>query len=324
MNPRARTWLRRAGWTFGALVGARLLLAVGLAPAATWVASTRGLNLAWDSHELSLSGGQVHLTGLRLAKAGEAMPAFVTIESLHADLDLRALLDGRLVVTQVVVDSPIARAGLDTQGAFRLEGDFDPLTLLGESTATDEPLTAEPPSLPTSVPVAVEHLRVRHAKLVWTDAGLASAPTVVDLDVEGSQLFAPHAPGSLRVRVGAASLLDSLRVDCGIQVIRDDVQTATTLAVDAQLAGLRLRPLAEHLRRVGVVARGERMDGAVQLEFSLSGANDQATEVATRLQVRQARLTADGRTALAVDAVDVDLQAGFDTLRSQRLAVIAP
>ena len=324
MNPRARTWLRRAGWTFGALVGARLLLAVGLAPAATWIASTRGLNLAWDSHELSLSGGQVHLTGLRLAKAGEAMPAFVTIESLHADLDLRALLDGRLVVTQVVVDSPIARAGLDMQGAFRLEGDFDPLTLLGESTATEEPTTAEPPSLPTSVPVAVEHLRVRHAKLVWTDAGLASAPTVVDLDVEGSQLFVPYTSGSLRVRVGAAGLLDSLRVDCGIQVIRDDVQTATTLAVDAQLAGLRLRPLAEHLRRVGVVARGERMDGAVQLEFSLSGANDQATEVATRLQVRQARLTADGRTALAVDAVDVDLQAGFDTLRSQRLAVIAP
>ncbi len=324
MNPRARTWLRRAGWTVGALAGARLLLAVGLAPAASWIANTQGLNLAWDSHELSLSGGEVRLTGLRIAKAGEAQPAFVTIESLHADVDLRALLDGRLVVTQVVVDSPIARAGLDAQGAFRLAGDFDPLSLLGETTATEEPITAEPPSLPTSVPVAVEHLRVRHAKLVWTDAGLASAPTVVDLDVEGSQLFVPYTSGSLRVRVGAAGLLDSVRVDCGIQVIRDDVETATTLAVDAQLAGLRLRPLAEHLRRVGIVARGERMDGAVQLELSLSGRNEQATQVATRLQVRQARLTADGRTALAVEAVDVDLQASLDALRSQRLAVVAP
>ena len=324
MNPRARTWLRRAGWTVGALAGARLLLAVGLAPAASWIASTRGLNLAWDSHELSLAGGEVRLTGLRLAKAGEAMPAFVSVESLHADLDLRALLDGRLVVTQVVVDSPIVRAGLDADGAFRLEGNFDPLSLLGEGTAAEEPPAAEPRTLPTSVPVAVEHLRVRHAKLVWKDAGLTSAPTVVDLDVEGSQLFVPNTPGAVRVRVGAAGLLDSVRVDCGIQVVRDDVQTATTLAVDAQLAGLRLRPLAEHLRRVGVVARGERMDGAVQLELSLSGANDQATEVATRLQVRQARLTADGRTALAVEAVDVDLQASLEALRSQRLAVIAP
>ena len=154
MNPRARTWLRRAGWTVGALAGARLLLAVGLAPAASWIANTQGLNLAWDSHELSLSGGEVRLTGLRIAKAGEAQPAFVTIESLHADVDLRALLDGRLVVTQVVVDSPIARAGLDAQGAVRLAGDFDPLSLLGETTATEEPITAEPPSLPTSVPVA--------------------------------------------------------------------------------------------------------------------------------------------------------------------------
>ena len=313
-------WIKRGAWTLGALCGARALLAVALEPAAAWIAGSRGVDLAWESHTLSLFGGEFELAGLRLSKADSPdAPAFLQLEHLRADLSMRALLGGGLVVDALEVDGLQAAAGVAQDGALRLAGDFDPAAL------APAPAAAEPASLPpSSVPLVLRDVRVRHAKLAWSDAELGGAATIVDIEAQGADLFAPGAEGRFELRCASSSLLDSLRVRVGTQVVVDDVETSTRMSVGVEMAGLRTRRLAELLRRHGIVARGERVDAGAELVLDLRGRNEDAQRIDAALTLAEARVAGDGIDALALERLHVALELAAGQFLVREVRVVAP
>lgn len=315
----ATKWIKRGAWTLGALCGARALLAVGLEPAAGWIAGARGVDLGWESHTLSLFGGEFELSGLRLAKADAPdAPAFLQLGHLRADVSLRALLGGELVVDALEVDGLHAAAGVAQDGTLRLAGDFDPAALAAAP-------AAEPASLPLSrAPLVLRDVRVRHAKLVWSDAELGGAPTIVDIEAEGADLFAPGAEGSFELRCASSGLLDSLRVRLGTQVVVDDVETSTRVSVGMEMAGLRSRRLAELLRRHGVVARGERVDADAELVLDLRGRNDDAQQVDAALTLAEANVAGDGVAALTLERLHIALELAAGQLLVREVRIVAP
>lgn len=317
----ATRWLKRGAWTLGALLAARGLLAVGLEPVAGWIAGARGVELGWDEHRLSLFGGEFELHGLRIAKQTDGeVPPFLRLEHLRADLDMGALLAGEIEVALLEVDGLVAAAGVAGDGSLRLAGDLDPATLAGDAQAVEPS-----PSAPSArVPLVVRDLRVRHAKLEWSDGEPGEAPTVVDMEVQGADLFAPDAAGRLELRCAASGLLDSLRVRAGTQVVVDDVETATRLTVGMELAGLRSRRLAELLRRHGIVARGERIDARADVACDMRGRNDDPREIELALTVADARLAGDGVDALKLERLHAALAAGLDGVLVRELRVVAP
>jgi len=330
---RAR-WLKRGVIALGALVGLRLLLAVGAHPVAGMVAANRGLELRWDSHALSLLAGSFEARAL--ACGGDSTPPFLVVERIHVDVDLRALMSGRLVVEQLEVDGLRLAAGLDAEGRLRLGGGYDPARLAGAQAgdqagaAPDQSTSPRPFLLPAVLPLELQQASVRHAKLEWRDEGAGGESETIEFELEAERLLALGGEGRAMLRASAPRLLDALRVEVRTRVAQDENEPRagrTNLELDAQLAGLRTARLATHLRRLGVVARGERIDGACAATLALEGsveARDGVLEQRTQVDfaLRQATLSNDGVEALglASAALRVDHRPGRIQIDLARLA----
>ena len=330
---RAR-WLKRGAIALGALVGLRLLLAVGAHPVAGMVAADRGLELRWDSHALSLLDGSFEARAL--ACGGDSTPPFLVVERIHVDVDLRALMSGRLVVEQLEVDGLRLAAGLDVEGRLRLGGGYDPARLAVAQTgdqagaAPGQSTSPRPFLLPAVLPVELQQASVRHAKLEWRDEGAGGESETIEFELEAERLLALGDEGRAMLRASAPRLLDALRVELRTRVAQDENEPRagrTSLELDAQLAGLRTARLATHLRRLGVVARGERIDGACAATLALDGSVEARDGVlGQRTQVdfalRQATLSNDGVEALglASAALRVDHRPGRIQIDLARLA----
>jgi len=329
-------WFRRGVIAVGALAGLRLLLAVGAHPVAGMVASSRGLDLQWDSHSLSLLQGSLELRGLRCG--GDSTPPFVVAERIHVDLGLRDLASGRLVVEDLDVDGLRLEAGVDAQGRLRLGGGYDPARLAGEAldddARGDTAAQAGPSSLlvPAVLPLELRRARVRHAKLEWRDEGEGGGSETLEFEVEADRLLAPDADGRAMVRVSAPGLLDGARVVArtSVEEVQGEPQAGrTSLELEAQLAGLRTPRLATHLRRFGVLPRGERIDGALTAKLELVGSAEAADGVVeprttASFLLREATLSGDGVEAVGLALASVRVEHRPQVLRVDEARLVGP
>ncbi|MEY2747231.1 MAG: hypothetical protein RL112_2273, partial [Planctomycetota bacterium] len=329
-------WLKRGAIAVGTLAGLRLLLAAGAHPVAGMVASNRGLDLRFDAHSLSLLQGTLELRGLRCG--GDSTPPFLVAERIHVDLGLRDLASGRLVVEELDVDGLRLAAGVDAQGRLRLGGGYDPARLAGEAlddaSRADADAQADPGSLllPAVLPLELRRARVRHAKLEWLDEGEGGGSETFELEAEADRLLAPGADGRAMVRVSAPGLLDGARVVARTSVDEGQGEPhagRTNLELEARLAGLRSPRLAMHLRRFGVVARGERIDGALTAALELVGSAEVVEGVVeprttASFVLREATLSGDGAEAVGLALASMRVQHRPQVLRVDEARLAGP
>ncbi|MEY2807624.1 MAG: AsmA family, partial [Planctomycetota bacterium] len=308
------SWIKRAAVALVVLVGLRIVLALAAHPVASMVAAGRGLELGWDSHALSLSRGSLELRGLACGAEGAA--PFLEVERMRVDIGLRALLSSKIVIQELEVDGLRLSAGVDPEGRLRLGGGFDPARLAGDPTAAEAgSAPSKPFLLPALLPLELQRARVRHAKFDWRDEGEGGESETLEFELEADRLLVAGASGRAVARASARGLLDGARLELRTRVEPDESDPRvgrTNLELDAQLSGLRAPRVANHLRRLGVVARGERIDGALGATLELVGTRDDGDasrpRTAAKLALRQATISGDGVEAASLAAASLDIQ----------------
>ncbi len=327
-TPRARSSKLRRLWRwtwrgafvlFALLVLARVTHPLWLPSVLDRVVADRGLELEYRDLDLSVLGGRVELTHLRLAprgsSEGEAAPPLVLIH--HADLDLNvlALLTGDIVVRRAVVDGLDVELELDSAGKWNFERYLAPTE--GESPDQEAIAEAEPATdgpLDFRLPFVVEDAGLHGVRVHLVDA-LADPPldTIAHLDASIVDLGHPERPMRFEVQGSAEELLDVLRIHGGA--------TAGERALDAnlvvELRGLHARQLAADLERLGIRPHAEGIDGTARVSIVLSPREGDAMGTAGELRVEDVALRADLSESVALDELVVEV--GRMTKRSVEL-----
>ncbi len=332
--------LRWARWTL-ALVLVALLARAGLGRLLAFVvqreAERRGLVCAWGDLDLELLAGGGTLRDLVLrpaARSPRAEPGarpdgapptetevwaadgepLLEVQYATFDLDVLALLRGRLSIARAEVDGLDAWCVRDAAGGWNLARHVraDELReLLGGAPpaagAEAGAPAAEPPpeerAIDLAPPLAIDALRLQHARLHVADR--AQEPPLAlafELHAGLSRLDDPARPLRFSAAVLGGDLLEAARVE-GSAVWRAD---AIALELTASLAGLRPGVLARQLEALDVrpVARTLEMHLAAEARVAVGGAARDALEAS--LELSRVRLVADGEEELALDRLRLE------------------
>ncbi|MCU0867350.1 MAG: DUF748 domain-containing protein [Planctomycetes bacterium] len=201
---RWRRWLWRLA--LGAVV-ARLLLALFLPQLIAFGAGFAGLRATMRSASLSLLGLSLRIEDLELRSADHASaPPLLTAQDLVADLSLRQLLRGELLL----VDAALGGATITVQRTAAGE-----LLLPKAWTATNASVTAAPPAEPGPIsfalPLRIGSARLHDVELRWQDLGRTPAiDERCTIDVDARELGHPGHPGQLTVRLHSPRWFDEL------------------------------------------------------------------------------------------------------------------
>lgn len=332
--------LRWARWTL-ALVLVALVARAGLGRLLAFVvqreAERRGLACAWGDLDLELLAGGGTLRDLVLRPAApsprvepgarsDGAPRTGTevweadgeplLEVQYAtfDLDVLALLRGRLSIARAEVDGLDAWCVRDAAGAWNLARHVraDELReLLGGAPpaagAEAGAPAAEPPpeerAIDLAPPLAIDALRLQHARLHVADRA-QDPPLALAFELHAglSRLDDPARPLRFSAAVLGGELLEAARVE-GSAVWRAD---AIALELTASLAGLRPGVLARQLEALDVrpVARTLEMHLAAEARVAVGGAAREALEAS--LELSRVRLVADGEEELALDRLRLE------------------
>jgi len=328
-HKRRRRWLAVLLWIVGAAVVLRLLLWLALPIVLDSVAGGFGLRCELGDLSLSLRTGRLELHDLTLLpKDGPAPADADSFREAHAadgrvgaleyavvDLDMQALLSGRLHAERVDVDGlewrqalPPATASGDGTTDETRDGTTDEARdgSAAHEAAPNEGSDAGREPVPTdlTLPFSVAALRVQHARCLLRDDSVSPPlATMVSLDVRLSDLGSAERPARLLIRADASGVLDELRIEGTLS--GDRSRQAGDLSV--LLRGLHPAAVAGYLTGASIAP----VAGAIGLRLSLSG-EAQATGAhgelcSAKLSLDGLRLDADGRTALALQSLRLDV-----------------
>jgi hypothetical protein len=284
---RWRRWLWRLA--LGAVV-ARLLLAVFLPQLIAAGAGFAGLRATMRSASLSLLGVSLRLEDLELRSVDHPdAPPLLTAQDLVADLSLRQLLRGELLL----VDAALGGATITVQRTAAGE-----LLLPKAWTATNASVIAVPPAEPGPIsfalPLRIGSARLHDVELRWQDLGRTPAiDERCTIDVDARELGHPGHPGQLTVRLHSPRWFDELWLHA------DAITEAQRLQLDWRAAVRGVRPA------------GLPLDA----ELSASLAFADALGADLRGQVTGAIAPASPRQAVFQGELDLDLRGdGTDLL----------
>lgn len=306
-------WVRALAWFALVALALRVLAVPILGLAFDRLAAGRDLCVDWEDLRLELLEGRARVTRLSLAPRGEAPSApLVEIDYAIFDLDLSALLWGELRLARAEIDGLTARLERESDGTWNVERHVDVATALAllESRApaqqgpADEEQALEP--LDLAPPLTVDALRLQEARLVLVDRALEEPLQLeLRLDAALSDLRAPDRPARFSATLTSRNLVD------GAHVEGQATWNADTLRVEAwaHAAGLRAARLDPYLTPLDLRASGESLEARCELSLSLDVRGEARDTLGGELRVSDVALRADGREALALDALTVRLDA---------------
>jgi hypothetical protein len=306
-------WVRALAWLALVALGLRVLAVPILGFALDRLAAGRDLRVGWEDLRLELLEGRARVTRLALAPRGEGARApLVEIDYAIFDLDLSALLWGEPRVARAEIDGLTARLERESDGTWNVERHVDVAAALAllESGApaqqgpADEGQARQP--LDLAPPLAVDALRLQEARLVLVDRAL-EPPLELELRLDAalSDLRAPDRPARFSATLTSRDLVD------GAHVEGQATWNADTLRVEAwaHAAGLRAARLDPYLTPLDLRASGESLEARCELSLSLDVRGEARDTLGGELRVSDVALRADGREALALDALSVRLDA---------------
>lgn len=346
---RRRRWRR---WLIG-LAALAIVARVALGLSLPWildrVARTYGLAAAVDGTALSLLGGSFELRGLRLHPAGHAattassaaesgapagadraLPAtaLATLAFVRADIDMSALVFGRLRLHSLGVAGMRVAIARDANGEWQWP---TPPAAESEADQKGEPLATEPVdvrvrrALDFRSPVEIESVHLGAVHVQWRDDAIAP-PVDTELSVDAAVYDFGHEtrPAKVELDVAVRDVLDAVRVRATVSA----AERALDMSVALEVRGARPATVAAYLDAVGLRARVGRGDIALGLHGRLTPRLDDETGATGEFGL-SLRVLADGREAMAIDAVKVpidhldsaELRVGAATVTGVRAAV---
>ena len=247
-KPAARRsrWRRVLRWGV-VLVVLLLALRVGGQLAAPWVldrvAARYGLSLTWKSLSLTLLRGEVELEGVVLAHRADAESTpYLELDQVRADLRVRDLLAGRIVVQRVEADSVRVFVERRADGRYALEEHL-PKRLDGAA-AEPAPVDLDAP-IELGIPLEITALRLHDVQLRFRDASVTPA---VDVTVRGgvraSHVGSKRRDATFEVMAVSPELVDRLHVLGTVSSGGQELEAR----FDVDMVGLHLASLASLLR----------------------------------------------------------------------------
>lgn len=308
-----RRWLRRTLIALLVLIIAVRVAGQMLLPrVAAQQAAKVGLAIQWDRLDLSLLGGSFELDEVDLRKsAAPDEPPLLHLDALQFDLDVLALLKGRVRVHRVALDGLDAQFTRHADGTLALDG--WPFPALPPSPATPDPLpvaaatSAAPASAPPapydfSLPIELEQLRIQNIRLHVRDESVKpELDSDVALDLRLSDLGSPLRPPRLELLLRAPGVVRSLELTADGKTSADAVEGKLKLA----LRGLSADLLHRYAPDAPVAPEAKTFD----LELEAGG--QLATTDATRLALA-GRVAVDRLVWRADERVEFEAKAGVD------------
>ncbi len=300
-----RKWRRRLRRLAIGLVVLVLVVRIGavaLAPSILdRVARGFGLTCSVGRLELSVLAGELEVAHVTVAPLAGGEP-ILDLGYLRADVSPLALLRGQVVVRRLEVDGLDVLVDREADGRFALERIAAAAVGSTAAVAAESPRAAPEPaktasdSAPPSI--LVEALHAAHVHVHLRDASVKPAldarlelnAGVVDL----AFLSSSSRPARLSIDVTCPPLLDALRVE---GTTKTDGSGALTVALDR----LHLAPLAPYLEPLRVRPQARDLSFGLALTGRVHG-------TAAVLSLEHVALTADGREALALDALGIDVR----------------
>ncbi len=311
--PRRRRVLRRLGRIALWLLALAVLLRLALVPAVPFalarVGAAHGLEVTLEDLRLSFLRGTLHLRGLAVRPAAGAdevpAPPLLELDLLDFDLDLPALVRGRLRVVRAEVDGLHLLVERDAHGRLAW---LEALASDGRDDArTDEPEAPDDEDAgpgEARLPFELVQGRLQQVRVVLRDAAVEPPIDVeLELHLRAAHLGSPDRPGEVNL------VLHSRQVCDGLSLAGTLAEHGGGLAAEFLLAGrgLRARPIAPWLASLGLRPDAQRWDFGLALSASLAGTDAEGRGGAPRaaLELRDLDLRADGEIALALGALEL-------------------
>jgi len=309
-----RRWLKRlakiAVWVFVVLVLLRIALSVALPHIADKVVQGFDMACSWERLDLSILTGNVELWHLDARTAGDGDP-IAAMEYCRADVDLSALLGGRIVLRRVEIDGLDVRLHRNAAGEFEIAQGF-----AGEETddtdahdavenAVDEPPAEEPEErepIDFTLPVEVKALRLQHAHIHVRDESVSPLfDERLDLNLRVSSIGSEGRLSRFELVLSAPKLLDRFVLE-GTGSARGK-EAAADLRL--QIRGLRPHEVLGYLEPLGIEPVARTLSADCTISLQTAPALPYCDAFSAHMLIDGLRLAADGREAVALDHVEL-------------------
>ncbi len=326
---RRRRWLRRLAVLLVLIVAARVALAFALVPLARAGARAAGFELSIERLELRILAGDLTVGDATLFIAADA-PAQETnapeqtpvahLVHLRIDIATSALLRGAVRIERLDVD------GLALHVERNADGSWPLLRVLsaGSSDSEPAPRDAGTPKTPDfSSPIEIGAVRITGASLTVLDRTVDPVGRArFEAELRLADVGPDVGPARLAIELSGqgtdgAPLLRTATVTGRATVLPERV----VADVEAQMAGLDLKPLAPLLAAFGLAPAGQERDGGLRARVMLERRGVDPARVGLRAAVQDAHWSVDGVPSLALARLDVDAEFGPDSLRVEEVSI---
>lgn len=309
-----RRWRRRllyAACIFLALmVLLRIVLSLSLKSILRKAAQHYELDLNYEELSLSLLSGEVELWHLELTPS-EGGERLLHVEYCCADIEVSALLMGRLFVRRLETDGMDVLLERDADGQFPVlkrfqggqEGEEAPAPQPEEALVREAP---EPQPVDLRLAFRCDAIRLQHMHVHVRDNSVTPAlETRCDLHLRVSDLGSEHRRARMEVNFSMGDIVDALILEGTGSSGKDRAEASFNVS----LRGLHPRALAGHLRPLGLRPVADRV--ALTCRASISGRRAAADETAFAFDINLEDMKAvvDGQDEMVLDSVAISVDA---------------
>lgn len=337
-SSRGRRWLRRLAWLALPLVLLRLALPWAVEPGLNLLLEPRGLEARLGDLDLGLLGGRVSLRDLSVrarsphaSRAGRLADPAEELLRLHLfelDLDLSALLGGRLRAHQIQLDGLDLLLARDAAGAWNFERHLpaDSGPAVPASSAPEPDPSADPAAdqrqgpIELALPFEVTFLRVQRVAIdVRDDLQTPALSERLRFELNVDDLGSRQRPARVELSLAARDGLDRLRCD----LRGTSAGAEADLSGEFDLARLDLARYAPWLAAVGIDARAARpLFGRGRLQAQVRAARADLSECRASLALGPLELSAGDQRVLGLGYAEAQIAALFGPrLEIERLAL---
>jgi hypothetical protein len=258
----------------------------------------------------------------------DAVDPLLRIEFIGLDVNIAALLRGRVHVRRVALDGVTVRIEREADGRWQLERLFSgagadaPVDAAANETK-ERPSDAVAASGTTpvdfSAPIRIDAARLQHVKLQLVDRTPATPlDTELLVDVRLSDLCVEDRDARIHIDARSKELLHRFRVEGSFR----GAVRALDASLEVALSGLTPKPLAGMLGALGLEPLAERVEGRLHMTAHADALEGSEVAVRANVRVEGVVLRADADEALALDSLEIEVpHLAGDRLDVARIAV---
>lgn len=295
---RVRRLVKIAAWMLLVLVVLRIALGVALPHIADKVAQGFDMTCSWERLDLSILTGNIELWHLDARTAGGNEP-IAEMEYCRVDLDLSALLGGRVVVRRVEVD------GLDVMLARNAAGEFEIAERFGgDETVVEAAVETDDEREPIdfTLPVEIKALRLQHAHIYLRDESVTPVfEERLDFNLRVSSLGSDERLSRFELILSAPDLLDRFVIEGTGSARNKSIEADLCL----QVRGLRPHEAIGYLEPLGIEPVARTVSADCNVSLRTAAALPWFDAFSAHLLIDGIRLAADGQEAIALDHVEL-------------------